>query len=243
MFQYPGTYGHVPISPTISRRCMQKALAIVVADPLGADAAQEPGAMGADIAVGSTQRFGVPMGYGGPHAAYMACRDAYKRAMPGGSSASRRQPRQPAYRLSLQTREQHIRREKATSNVCTAQALLAVMASMYACSTGPRASRPSRSASTARPCAGRAWRRRVSRSSPSLLRHDHRGCRAASGGVILKAGVREGSTCARSAKTRSASRSTRRRARPSRPSGAPSASHGKDDIHRRIPPARSADPA
>ena len=140
IFQYPGTHGHVSdLAPHIEALHAAKAIGIVSADPLALTLLKEPGAMGADIAVGSTQRFGVPVGYGGPHAAYMACRDAYKRAMPGrivGVSIDSHGNR--AYRLSLQTREQHIRREKATSNVCTAQALLAVMASFYAVFHGPK---------------------------------------------------------------------------------------------------------
>jgi glycine dehydrogenase len=139
VFQYPGTYGHVrDFTSHIAALHEAGALGIVTADPMALTLLKEPGAMGADIAVGSTQRFGVPEGYGGPHAAYMACKDAYKRAMPGrivGVSIDSHGNR--AYRLSLQTREQHIRREKATSNVCTAQALLAVMASMYAVFHGP----------------------------------------------------------------------------------------------------------
>ncbi|WP_298969503.1 aminomethyl-transferring glycine dehydrogenase [uncultured Roseobacter sp.] len=139
IFQYPGTYGHVhDFTDHMAALHAAGAIGIVSADPLALTLLKEPGAMGADIAVGSTQRFGVPEGYGGPHAAYMACRDAYKRAMPGrivGVSVDSKGNR--AYRLSLQTREQHIRREKATSNVCTAQALLAVMASMYAVFHGP----------------------------------------------------------------------------------------------------------
>ena len=139
LFQYPGTHGCVrDFTDQIAALHAAGAIGVVAADPLALTILKEPGAMGADIAVGSTQRFGVPMGYGGPHAAYMACRDSHKRAMPGrivGVSVDARGNK--AYRLALQTREQHIRREKATSNVCTAQALLAVMASFYAVFHGP----------------------------------------------------------------------------------------------------------
>ncbi len=140
LLQYPGKNGQITdIKSFIEKANAENVKVAVAADILSLIKLEAPGKFGADVVVGTTQRFGIPMGYGGPHAAYFATKEAYKRDVPGRIiGVSKDVNGNRALRMALQTREQHIKRDKATSNICTAQVLLAVMAGMYAVYHGPK---------------------------------------------------------------------------------------------------------
>ena len=223
--QFPGASGRLrDLRPMIERAHANGALVCVAADLLACTVVTPPGEMGADVVVGTTQRFGVPLGFGGPHAAYIATRDEYRRTLPGrlvGVSIDAHG--NTAFRLALQTREQHIRREKATSNICTAQVLLAVIAGLYASyhgAEGLRAIATRVHGMTAR-LADSLRAGGVDVVTETFFDTVTVRVPGRADDVLTAARARVASTCARSTPTRSRSRSTRPRPTQSSPTSAP----------------------